>query len=72
MMIDSCFNKCDRQNDDSAVSRQETIKYMIKRRRMTMKHRMSKTEEGGKALKALKDSTEKGTCTLDMSGMNLL
>ena len=70
-MTDSCFSKCNRQNDDSAVSQQETMEYMIKRR-MTTKHRMSKTEDGGKALKALKESTEKGTRTLDMNGMNQL
>ena len=47
------------------------MEYM-KKRRMTTKHRMSKTEDGGKALKALKESTEKGTRTLDMNGMNQL
>lgn len=37
---------------------------------MAMKHRISKTEEGGKALKALKESTERGTQTLDLSCMD--
>ena len=72
MMNDSRLNKWNRQNDDSAVSKQETMKCKIKRKGITMKHRMSKTEEGGNALRALKESTEKGTQTLDMNGMNQL
>ena len=39
---------------------------------MTTKHRMSITEDGGNALKALRESTEKGRQTLNMSGMNQL
>ena len=39
---------------------------------MTMKHRTSKTDEGGKVLKALKESTEKGTQTLNMNGTDYL
>ena len=37
-----------------------------------MKHRVSKTEEGGIALKALVESTKNGTQTLDLSGRNQL
>ena len=35
-----------------------------------MKHRMSKTEEGWKALKALEECIEKGAQILDISGRN--
>ena len=35
-----------------------------------MKHRVSKTEEGGKAFEALVESTKNGTKTLDLSGRN--
>ena len=37
-----------------------------------MKHRMSKTEEGGKAFERLVKNTMNGTQTLDLSGRNQL
>ena len=65
-----CLSQCDRQHDD-AVSEQRTHQHNIQSviYELAMKHRMSKTEEG-KVLKALEESTEKGTQTLNLSGLN--